>query len=307
MKNRGFTLVELLGVIVLLIVIFMLIVPGVNNIINRSKKTTYQTQINTILNAAYDWSLKNSNQLPDENEKIFITLSDLKIEGLVDANIVNPNTKELFNDDLVISITNVGNSYVNNDENAKKNGVYLFKVEEESIQPTNLNKKPTIILEDLTSNSLGNYITTINLNETINEVTYKATSTTGEDLTDRVTVRIMYNDTAVSTIDTTKAGIYHISYTVVDNNGISNSVVRSIIVVDDEKPTLLIPDSITISTNENSFDLMSDVSCTDNSGNCIVTTSGTIEFGKTGKYIIEYSAKDPTGNTTIKRRVITIE
>ena len=53
MKNKGFTLVELLGVVVILVVIFLLVFPSVNKILFTSKKTVYQTQINKILNAAY--------------------------------------------------------------------------------------------------------------------------------------------------------------------------------------------------------------------------------------------------------------
>ena len=49
MNNKGFTLVELLGVIVILIVIFLVIFPATRVLIERSEKTVYQTQINKIL------------------------------------------------------------------------------------------------------------------------------------------------------------------------------------------------------------------------------------------------------------------
>ena len=47
--NKGFTLVELLGVIAVLILIFMLAVPAVNKVIHNSENTIYDIQINKIL------------------------------------------------------------------------------------------------------------------------------------------------------------------------------------------------------------------------------------------------------------------
>ena len=52
---------------------------------------------------------------------------------------------------------------------------------------------------------------------------------------------------------------------------------------------------------------MNNVTCSDNSGYCDIEFSGEIDFGVIGKYIITYTAKDPSGNTTTKKRVITIE
>ena len=43
--KKGFTLVELLGVIILLMVIFLLVFPATKLIINKSEDTVYKTQI----------------------------------------------------------------------------------------------------------------------------------------------------------------------------------------------------------------------------------------------------------------------
>ena len=51
---------------------------------------------------------------------------------------------------------------------------------------------------------------------------------------------------------------------------------------------------------------MEGVVCEDNSDECEIDIEGSIDYGKTGKYIIKYIAKDPSGNTTSKKRVITI-
>ncbi len=307
MKSQGFTLIELLAVITLLAIIFILVVPAVNKMIDKSKETVDQKQINSILNAAYDWSLKNSNSLPETNNKIYISLSDLKADGLIDSDIKNVKNKELYPDDLVISITNVGNSYKNEDKYAIKQGAYLYKIEESSLTNDNQKGQPIITLEGLTSNSNGNYVENVNINSDIANVTYKAVDSKSNDITNKLKIRITYNDKEVSKVDTTKAGIYKIIYTVIDDEGISNSVVRNIIVSDEEVPIISVPENVTIETSVKTFDLIDGVSCTDNSGNCNISTNGKITFGTPGKYVIEYTAKDPSGNTATEKRVITVK
>lgn len=308
MKNKGFTLVELLAVIVLLIIIFMLVVPSVTDIISQSRETTYQKQINTILNAAYDWSLKNINYLPEKDSKIFMTLSELKSSGFVDSNIIDPTTKKLFSDDLVISISNVGGNYKENNKYSKMSGDYLYAIEIDFMSSDEFkNKKPTIELVGLIQNSDGNYVTTVDINTAFDDATYVATSSDGQDLTSKVTVNIMHDNKFVENIDTSKVGIYYINYTVIDDNGYSSITTRSVIITDTIAPTINLPSENTISSGLTSFDLMEGVSCEDNSGYCDITTAGEIEFGTSGKYIIKYTAKDPSGNTTVSERVITIE
>jgi len=308
MNNKGFTLVEVLAVVALLAVIFLLIIPSVTRVLKRSKDTVYQKQINTILSSAYDWSLKNISSLPRQGNKTFVTLSELKFNGLIDANIIDTDTKEPFPDDLVVSIENVGVDYKNKNEYAKKEGDYLYKVELELMKKSDyIIKKPTIVLEGLTANSNGDYTTTIDINSTFNNAKYTATSSDGKDLTDKVIINIIYNDRTATKVDTKKAGIYHINYTVIDENGYANKIIRNVIITDNERPSITLPDNNTLSTSIKEFDLMNGVSCTDNSNNCKVTTKGDITFGVKGKYIIEYTAKDPSGNTTTVKRVITIE
>ncbi len=308
MKKNGFTLVELLGVIVLLALIFTLVFPSVQNIINESRTSTYENQIRTILDATYNWSLKNMNLLPDEGKVTYITLSELKSYGFVDTNIVNPITDEPFPDNLVISIADVGNSYKNNSNLSIKNGRYLYTVELEltnsSVNSTN---RPIIQLEGLLQNSKGDYVTVVDLNGEIENAIYHATSSDGVDLTDKVIVTTINDGVAVEKIDTSKVGIYQIKYTVVDNRGNSATVIRNVIIGDTEPPVLVLPPSKTLSLTEVNYDLMEGVICTDNSTICNVSTEGSIKFGVADKYIIEYTAKDPAGNTTTGRRVITVE
>ena len=304
MKNKGFTLVELLGVVVILVVIFLLVFPSVNKILFTSKETVYQTQINKILNAAYDFSLKNTNYLPSRGNKSYITLGELKTEGLIDFNIENPQTKKNFEDNLVISIHNVGANYKYSNLKSKLEGDYLYTIEEEK---NNNNLLPTILLEGLEPNSNGEYKIDLELNDEYNEYNVVATSSNGMDLTDKVVKYILKNNEVEEEIDTTKIGIYKIIYTVVDNNGYSKTLVLNIIIKDTTLPEILNLENTTIGKDIKSFDLLEGIVCQDNSGHCDITTSGIIKFGVADKYIIEYIAKDPSGNTFTKERVITVE
>lgn len=308
MKNKGFTLVELLAVIVLLTLILILIIPKVANTINQSKDTVYQKQINAILNATYDWSLKNTNYLPEPNNKVFITLSQLKSFGLIDANIKDPTTKNLFPDNLVISIKNLNGNYKKNSRNSKQKGNYLYTVETEFMDNSEFSlKKPIIILEDLTENSEGNYVTVVNINDIFEEPQIVATSSDNEDLTSKVITTITLEDRLVKNVDTSLMGIYYINYTVIDKNGYSNTITQNVIVTDIEKPIINLPTNNNISLDVSSYDLMDGVSCEDNSGHCDISINGEVNFGTEGKYILEYVAKDPSGNTATQKRVITIE
>ncbi len=305
MRRKGFTLVEVLGVLVLLAIIFTITTVAVTKTIKDSKNTTYQKQINDILNATYDWSLLHVNKLPKENKKIYITLNELKKEGLIAADLINPKTKEKFSDDLVISINNVGGNYKYSDSNSKQGGDYLYRVEFDFMNSKDYDYfRPKILLEGTDSET---YTSKYNLGSEYTYPSYSATDSDGRDITDNIIITIVLNNTIVDSVDTSKIGIYYVIYTVVDSKGYSASVTRNIIVVDEDAPTLTLPDNETISTSVTSYDLMKGVICIDNSNTCKVTTSGTIKFGTAGKYVIVYTAKDESGNTTTKKRIITVE
>ena len=93
----------------------------------------------------------------------------------------------------------------------------------------------------------------------------------------------------------------------VDNNGYANTAILSVIIADTTTPSITLPKENKISKDETNFDLLKNVSCEDNCGYSDIEFSGEFDFGVSGKYIITYTAKDPSGNTATKKRVITIE
>lgn len=304
MNKKGFTLVELLAIIFILTVLMVIVLPTVSSVINKSKEATKDVQINYILKAAYDYSLKNGVDLPDYNQKKYITLNELKSNDLIDGDVINPTTKEKFDDDLVISISNVGSNYKYNKEYSMYKGYYLYKIEYDFMKTEEFNNnKPIITIEDYGTES---FISNVDLGGIVDDPKYTAISKDGADITNKVIKNITYKSKNVKSINTIKAGIYYVSYTVVDDNGYSNILTRSVIIVDDTPPTLVVPENTTISNETTSYNLLEGASCTDNSGVCDIKTKGKIKFGVKDKYIIEYIATDPTGNTKKIKRVITV-
>lgn len=116
-KKKGFTLVELLAVLVIIAVIILLISPQILKKINDSKDSLYETQMEEI---------KKSARVYMSNLKIDGTMSvsvgDLKKEGLVDKDIKDPRTGELLDDCILVTVTKVDENYIYLiDENTNSN------------------------------------------------------------------------------------------------------------------------------------------------------------------------------------------
>lgn len=94
MKKDGFTLVELMAIIIVLGIIAMITVPVVNSTIKKSKQKAYEVQVSVIIEAAQKWGVKNVDKLPDENEMINVKLSELisgnYIENVKSGKLINP-------------------------------------------------------------------------------------------------------------------------------------------------------------------------------------------------------------------------
>lgn len=304
MKNRGFTLIELLGVMIILCVILFLVLPSVTNIIDLGKENIYDIQIKKILDSTYDYTISNTNLLPESGEKKYITLNLLKKEGFVETVILDTITGEEIPNDLVISIEKIGKGneilYTNN---YYIKGDYLYYVGIDNLNNHEyIIKKPTIKVTGYSSSLFAS----INLNSEFNIPSVTAISSDEVDITDDVVINIVHNSANVSYIDTSNAGIYYINYCVVDSYGYSNCAVLNVVVVDNELPTLIGLDSVNLDINTTSFDLMYGVSCKDNSGKCDIDINGNIKYGISGTYTIEYIATDPSGNTFSQKRVIKI-
>lgn len=112
MNKKAFTLVELIGVLVILSVLALVSVPAVLKIIKNSKQKVYDTNITMIKTAMQDWKNNNSTMLPTVGEKIYLTISQLKREGHLEQELNNPLTDKAFPNDMLLTITNDHGGYI---------------------------------------------------------------------------------------------------------------------------------------------------------------------------------------------------
>lgn len=106
--KKGFTLAELIGVIVVLALISLITIPAISKILRQNKSALCETQMKNILEAARAYGADNIFTLSDTNT---ITLGDLIDGGYIEANIENPATKEIIDVDNKIYITKTGKKW----------------------------------------------------------------------------------------------------------------------------------------------------------------------------------------------------
>ena len=127
MKNkRGFTLVELLSMLVVLAIVLTIAFPLVTSYVKKTKQKAYDTQINLILSSLRNHANSDSGMLPQNNgEYVVVTLGQLKGLGVVENSIVNPVNSKEIEDYMEFKIT-------------KKNNRYIYEVIENSIEKQNI-------------------------------------------------------------------------------------------------------------------------------------------------------------------------
>ena len=94
MDKKGFTLVELIGVIVLLAAIALIAVPQITKTINRSQEKTYRDQIE----ALYQASKRYVTEIGPKNTNTFtITLQELMNNQLIEkgTKVKNKNNEDV--------------------------------------------------------------------------------------------------------------------------------------------------------------------------------------------------------------------
>ena len=102
--KNGFTLIELMAVIIILGVVGLIVYPVAVDSINNSKKKLYAEQVERILAAADNWATKNISSLPNEGETKKLTIEELKTAGLLkNESIKNPlkSTDEMTADIII--------------------------------------------------------------------------------------------------------------------------------------------------------------------------------------------------------------
>lgn len=207
MNKKGFTLIEILSVVVLLGAIALIAIPTIKNLINDSKQKLYDEQINLIEDGLKNWGSANVLLLPESNETIKLSLGQLKQAGFADIKITNPKNNKCFSNDSVLSIKRYNNSYIYDVENIVDTDCDL------------VDDTPSIKLN-------GDIIEYLYIGDTYVDKGATAKDSSGNDITDSITTTISGSGTS---IDTSKAGNYTVTYKVV-NNGKTATMIKNIFI-----------------------------------------------------------------------------
>lgn len=277
--KKGFTLAELLGVLVILAAILLIIMPIVDKTIKEGKDDLYDKQINSIKLAMELWLTDHAKL--DEGEYIVITLSQLKDAGLIEFDIKNPKTEELFPNDMLLTIKN-------------NDGILEYEVVDAGNNLDDYESLPRLSIN-------GNILTYVEINTEYIDRGVKVTDSIGNTITDTVSQTIS-PDLSIST-----KGVYLQKYSIT-YNGFSNMVYRTIIVRDTIGPEILFSNNLELTYEEaQKYDFKSDIVVKDNSGEKAEVTVEDNIMDLPGRYTVKYTAIDTSGNETVKVRQVTIK
>ena len=111
-KRKAFTLIELMGVLVIIGILTVILVPVINNTIKNNKQQLYDNQLEMIRLAARNLATDNTYILPEEDgEEIYITLGQLRAMGYAEGTIIDPLTNKNFPDSLIVMVIKNGKDY----------------------------------------------------------------------------------------------------------------------------------------------------------------------------------------------------
>ena len=289
MNKKGFTLMELLAIIVILGLIALIAVPVVTDVLKDIADKAYNENIETIKEAAYDWSLINTRLLPNEDgESIVVYLGNLKVVTNIDMDIKNPKSGKVLSNNTSVTITKNGATYDYN--------VNLVEIDR------NEGDLPTLII----SGDIVDYVEVNQDNISYTMPTVVARNTNGEEIVTTISHQIIKDDHDVSSIDTSSLGVYKIVYSVT-YGGKTGTYEKVVIVRDTTRPELDVGENITCRVGNLPSNLLTGVSVTDNSGESITPTFVSEVKNNIGTYYVTYTATDSSNNSVTKRRMVIVE
>ncbi len=298
MNKKGFTLVELLAVIVVLAIILAIAVPGISGIIKKTTKSAMGSNAKLILKAA-DYKRINDDSFD-------ITSIDVtKVSSILNLSNKNYESVKITMENNLPVISIVGKDKW---QGLIACGTFHNMMVTESISDCSLDLVPPVIT------ILGD--NPINLS--VGELYLDEGATAEDDLDGDIT----HNIVVTGTVNLNAPGVYTITYSVSDNAGNSATEIRTVNVIDDVAPVITFEangneewaknrsTTVTVSdageVNDTSLKYLWNTSLIEPSEEDFQTTftnEATINspVDATGGYYLWVIAKDNQDNTTITR------
>lgn len=122
--KKGYTLVEVLAVIIILGIVGLIAIPAVYNSIETSKQKSYNSQVELIINEAKRWAVSNNELLPTTENDVY----KLSIRTLISGGYINNAENGKLKDPRDASKTMDGCVYISYEELYNQ---YLYEYKEE--------------------------------------------------------------------------------------------------------------------------------------------------------------------------------
>ena len=110
MKKNGFTMVELIAIIVIMASMLLIILPAINNTIKNSEEKKKQESLNNIYMAAENYLMANYKDYKIDNigDTTYIYITDLISNNYMSIDTLNPNNDSTFSNKDIVKITRNG-------------------------------------------------------------------------------------------------------------------------------------------------------------------------------------------------------
>ena len=281
MNKKGFTILEILTVVIIILMLSLLIIPIIDRNIRDTEVFLTQTQIEMIENAAYLYYISYKDEIPEINtEKIaIISIQTLLDKGLIEERSIKSNNQFIIPPENTVLIIDINDKIITVYDKTNQSQPLLYLNGPEQLTIT----KNTSYLE------YGAFLITFSPNKI-------------EEL----------DSTYISSgVNNVEAGKYTVEYSYPQ----AESVTRIVYVSDAQSDideiipeiTLIGSSEITISQGETFSD--PGATAIDNvDGNITsrIQITGTVNTTQKGTYYLKYDVTDLSGNRaeTVTRRVI---
>jgi len=114
MKRRGFTLIEVIGVIAVLSLMLLITVPALTKTLKRNEKQQYDDYINNLKLATETYIVKNIDSYPELNdmhEEVYIEIDFLLKSGYIDSVMDDPDLSKEEQPNYVLVTLNADGTF----------------------------------------------------------------------------------------------------------------------------------------------------------------------------------------------------